>query len=259
MCAIALGISVLAIPAVLTTTPAAEAGNGTTVRPISDFLEAQQLSYTSTTPPLFRSGIVDWVSEGKDGEVEWRMRVDFLGIIDRDFIQSSRAWGTSIGSTFSGKVTEKVQKDGRTLVHVTLHGKDVLCFVGKGLNLNPFTVVWGNHAGWANFQGWSLDTLDTADVHYELRFLTDDEPGSQLPQLTELLFFPRPDQEVVQQLITVSGDGRLRALYGVADGTPGKVSMTMKHVNNASFDPSAEDPKRDPWPVARIDLRPAGN
>lgn len=253
---IASAVCVVALIAVALPWTRAEADDGVNVRPIEDFLDAQDMSYTSETAPYNRSGIVDWISENEDGSWEWRARVDFLGVIDRDFIVPR--WGESIGTTFSGKVTEKVQEDGRTLVHIKLRAKNALCVVGdQGLNVSR--TVWGTLAGWAWFNNWGLDTLDTVDVKYDLRFLTADEPGSPLPRLTELLFNPREDQDVLQQLITMNGTGRLSARFGVEAGTSGKLTMTQKNVNNASFDPGPDAGiNRDPWPVGRIDIRPVG-
>ena len=250
LCAAALGLAALAA---LGTTQGAEAGDGTTVRPISDFIDQQVL-----LAPGFGAG-VDWASEDKDGNLEYVARLDFVGVINKDQLEAG-GYG-SLGTTFSGNVTEKVQSDGRTLVHVKLHGKNVFCLVGRIGNGNPFAPLnrlWGQPAGLVPSQ-FTIDDLDTVDVHYDMKFLTTDPPGSDLPQIRQLTFFPEEGQEVLQTLIQASGKGRLRSNYGVTDGTPGQLTMTMKGIWNASFDPDATDIKRDPWPVGRLDLRPIGN
>jgi len=250
-----LGVAALSVPAFVSSAPCAGAEDGTTVRPISDFLDEQDLSYVDASGRN-RSGLVDWGSENQDGSLEWYARIDFMGLIDRDYIVPN--WGESIGTTFSGQVTERVQADGRTLVHVTLHTEDAFCVVGDA-GLNVARTVWGHLAAYAWAQGWDLDVLDTVDVRYDIRFLTGAEPGSALPRLSELLFRPTEDQEVLQQLITVDGTGRLRARFGVEDGTPGRLTMTQKNVNGPGFSSDATSTNRDPWPVSRLDLRAIGN
>ena len=249
---LATGLALLAIPAFVTT-PEAAAGNGTNVRPISDFLDQQVL-----LAPGFGAG-VDWASEAKDGSLEYLARIDFVGVINK--YQLEAAGHGSLGTSFTGNVTESVQNDGRTLVQVNLHGKNVFCLIGRFGNGGVFwpdNRMWGQPAGLVPSQ-FTVADLDTVDVHFTLKFLTNDPPGSDLPQIRQLLFFPEEGQEVLQNLIQASGKGHLRYGFGVPDGTPGQLSMTMRGIWNASFEDDATSIKRDPWPVSRIDLRPTGN
>lgn len=258
---LATGLALLAIPAFVTT-PEAAAGNGTNVRPISDFLDQQVL-----LAPGFGAG-VDWVSEDEKGNVEYRARIDWVGVINRDQLEGAGIG--SLGTKFEGKVTESVQKDGRTLVHVEMRGENVFCLVGRFVQVpgsnppryyNPFAPafrMWGQPAGLVPSQ-YSIDDLDTVDVHLDLKFLTTDPPGSDLPQVQQLMFFPEEGQEVLQTLIQARGKGRLRSSFGVEDGTPGQLTMTMKGIWNASFDEDATNFRRDPWPVGKINLRAVGN
>ena len=123
---------------------------------------------------------------------------------------------------------------------------------------NPQNRRWGQPAGLVPAQ-FTIDDLDTVDVKFNLKFLTNEAPDSDLPQIRQLLFFPEEGQEVLQVLIEASGKGRLRAGFGGPNCTPGQLTMTMRGIWNASFDPDETDPRRDPWPVGRLDLRPVGN
>jgi len=253
LCVLALGLAALAVPAALAPAPVAEAGSGTTVRPISDFLDAQVLLM-----PGLGAG-VDWSSEDHEGNLEYLARIDFVGVINRDQLEAAGIG--SLGTTFEGNVTESVQADGRTLVNVKLRGSNVFCLVGRlgnGGAFWPQNRMWGQPAGLVPSQ-YTLDDIDTVSVQFDLRFLTNDPPGSELPQIRQLLFNPEEGQEVLQNRIEAHGKGRLRANFGVADGTPGQLTMTMKGIWNASFDEGATNFRRDPWPVGRIDLRPVGN
>jgi len=250
---IAAALCVAALLAVASPGLPAEAADGVNVRPIQDFLDQQVL-----LAPGFGSG-VDWISEDKDGNFEYYARLDFTGVINK--IQLDGAGLGSLGTTFTGQVTEKVQSDGRTLVHVRLRGKNVFCLVGELGAGNPFAPAnrrWGQPAGLVPSQ-FTIDDLDTVDVQFDVKYLTSDAPGSDLPQIRQLLFFPTEDQEVLQTLIVASGKGRLRAGFGVPDGTPGQLTMTMRGIWNAAFDPAETDYKHDAWPVGRLDLRPVGN
>jgi hypothetical protein len=243
-------LGVAALVAVASSFTSAEADNVTTVRPIEDFLDQQVLA----------GGVVNWISEAKDGSWEYVIRPDFTGVINRDFVEAG-GYG-SANTTFTGKVTEQVQEDGRTLVHVSLRGQNVLCFAWRFQG----PLVWGYPAGWLAHPNpavrVTMDQLDTVSVYYDVKFLTPAAPGAPLPVLTQLMFNPTEGQEVLQQLINLHGTGELRAGFDpgvVADGATGQLTMTMKNVNNASFDPDpGADIKRDPWPVSRIDLRAVG-
>lgn len=259
---LAAAVAVVALLGVISPGLTAEADDGATVRPIEDFLDQQ-------VPYPWGSG-VDWVSEDKDGNYEYLARLDFTGVINKYFLEDQDhtpggpGYLGSLGTTFTGKVTETVQNDGRTLVHVRLHGKDVYCLVALYAGRRtfaPWNRMWGQPAAAVKYpaSGITMDDLDTVDIHFDLKFLTNDAPGSDLPVIDELLFSPEEGQEVLQLIIQAQGKGRLRSNFGVEDGTPGQLSMTMKGIWNAAFESDATDYKRDPWPIGRIDLRPVGN
>jgi len=249
---IAAAVCLAALMAITSPWTTATADDGVNIRPIEDFLDAQTLA----------NGSFKWISEAKDGSWEYRTVVDFTGVINRDFVEGN-GFG-SAGTTFTGKVTERVQSDGRTLVHVSLHGKNVLAAVWNvpaapaGWWLGQ--PVWGYPIGWINqpFRNVSLDDLDKVDVHFDMKFLTPAAPGSTLPVLRQLAFNPSEGQEIVQQEINLHGTGELRSASGFEDGKLAQFTMTMKGIWNASFDPDTLDVKADPWPIARIDLRPVG-
>jgi len=219
--------------------PVATADNGANQRPISDFLDAQTLG-----------DIVDWFS-GEEGNVEYRARIDYLGVIDRDFATPN---GVPFDTTFDGQVTERVRGDGKTEVHVVLHAHHAFGVVGAGENLTPATTVWSRLAGFAIANGLPVDFCD---VHFDLKYASDDPPGSPMPRLVPLLFTPRADQEVLQIHVEASGDGELRALFGVEDGTPGRMKLNEKGIFNASFEGGVSD--WEPFPVGDIKLTPVGN
>jgi hypothetical protein len=219
--------------------PVATAAQGVNQRPISDFLEVQTLA-----------DIVDWMS-GEEGNVEYRARVDYLGVIDRFFATPN---GVPLGTTFDGHVTERVREDGKTEVHVVLFTQHALGAVGQGATLTPATTVWGRLAGFAIPRRLGMSFCD---VRLDLRYATSDPPGATLPRLVPLLFTPRKDQELIQVHVSASGDGELRALFGVEDGTPGRMTVNQKGIFNAAFEGGVAD--WEPFPGSLIELRPVGN
>jgi len=219
--------------------PAATAASGATHRPVSDFLDAQTLS-----------DIVDWLS-GDEGDIEYRARLDFVGVINRDYATPN---GHPFGTTFDGDITERVLADGRTEVHVVLHGHHVMGVVGAGQFLTPATTVWGRLAGYALPNGLSVDFCETK---LDLTFITPAAPGSPMPRLAPLLFNPGPGQEVLQVHTVAQGVGELRALFGVADGTPGRMTLNEKGIFNAAFEGGTSS--WEPFPASVIKLQVVGN
>ena len=233
----ALLAAAIAVPMTLTSTETAEAKNGATKRPISDFLQEQTLG-----------DIVDWISFESNTDPSYRARVDFVGVINEGVAKPN---GADFGTSFTGSVTEKTRKDGRTDVHVVLHGKKVFYFVATVPTFFP--IVSGRLAGANVFGGLSIDTCTT---RYDLKYITTNAPGEAMPRLVPLLFNTPNDWEVVQSKLTAQGDCELRAEFGVPDGTRGRFSLNM----NGLMHPKGGDiTTGDTFPVAQIKLRAVGS
>jgi hypothetical protein len=242
MNAIRLGVLSLAILAFIifatgVSAPKAEAENGTLQRPISDFLDAQILG----------EGNLSWISNPSQKDASYFCRVDFMGVINRYFLNPD---GVDLGSEFSGTVTERVISDGRTEVHVVLHGRKVFFWVGRWPGFLP--VLASRLAGAAKI-GLSVDTCSS---RYDLKYITPNPPGEPMPRLIPLLFNTPDDWEVLQSKLTAQGDCELRAAFGVPDGTPGRFTLNM----NGLIHPKGGDVTQDEtFPVANIMLRQVGN
>jgi hypothetical protein len=90
----------------------------------------------------------------------------------------------------------------------------------------------------ADFAGGTLlfghrapDVLAGADAAlgdslFQISFINT-APGAPLPDLMQLFFAPAPGQQLHQYVFHASASGTLRAAFGVADGTPGKVSVAQ--------------------------------
>jgi hypothetical protein len=208
----------------------------TTKRPISEFLGQQTLA-----------DIVDWISFESSTDPSYRTRIDFLGVINELFAKPN---GRDFGTSFSGGVTERVLADGRTEVHVVLHGRNVFYTVG-GEGLTP--IYSGRLAGQAVFGGLDVDVCST---RYDLKYITTDAPGAPMPSIVTLLYFAPDGWEILQSKLTAQGDCELRSTYGVEDGTRGRFSLNM----NGLVHPFGGDITSDEtFPVAAIRLRKVGS
>jgi hypothetical protein len=215
----------------------AESTNAATKRPIEDFLNAQTLG-----------DIVDWISNSSQTDPSYRTRIDFTGAIHRLFVQPN---GADFGTTFSGDITERPLGDGRTEVHVVLHGRNVFFTVGTQPGLFP--ILSGRLAGQAVFQNLPVDVCTT---RYDLKFITTNAPGSPMPRLAPLLFNTPDGWQVLQSKLTANGEAELRAAFGVADGTPGSFTLNM----NGLIHPKGGDiTTGETFAVANIKLRVVGN
>lgn len=234
----------LAVFGVLMAGPGAvtAAGDGATQRPISDLLDVQYAN-----PPF----VIDFIS-GRAGAPEFRARLDFLGVIDN-------VLGNPFDSEFTGTITERVRSDGKTEVHIVLHARHVFGVVAEGGVITPDNLVWGRLAALAVPAGLSVNFCD---VDFDLTYASNDAPGSTLPWIVQLMFNPRPDQEILQLQIRGSGKGELREYFGVEDGTPGIMTINEKGIHNVAFDDGHVEEGKLPyvgWPVANINIKPVGN
>lgn len=232
-----LAMAVCGLALVLATTPGAEAGDGTLVRPISDFLDAQ----------MWADGGPYWIGNPSQKDLSYSSRVDYLGVINRDFLIPKSA---DLETEFTGKVTERVLTDGRTEVHVVLHGKNV------------FFVVWVPGTGYVAGRSFRAHPapnnlpVATCTTRFDLKYITMNAPGEPMPRLAPLLFNTPVGWDILQTKLTAHGACELRAAYGVEDGTPGRFTLNMVGLIHPKGGDITQD---ETFPVGNIMLRPVGN
>jgi len=220
------------------------AGNGTTQRPVQDFLDAQYANLPY---------IIDFVS-GSTGALEYRSRVDFLGVI-ANLVAAPN--GADFESTYDGSVTERVRSDGKTEVHVIVRGHHVCGTVFDGVTPSVAATVWGQIPLYAIANDLPMSFCDS---HFELTYATDDPPGSDLAWFVGLLAFPEEGQEIIDLKVHASGVGELREAFGVPDGTPGMMTMHSMGLTTPAFTAGhADNLPFDGRPVANLKLQPVGN
>lgn len=216
---------------VMAVTLAALASNANTAtqRPIQDFLSAQGtfcfpdghggcLVFVGTVP-----NFIGWTSTVAQNRAAV---VDYAGIEDV-WITAHSGGAISFGTQFDGTVFEVPLNDGRAEVTVILHTTHALIWVIAGDGNGNFDFANGPLL----FGHRTQDVLAGADPSFadcllHLRFIND-APGAPLPDLLQLSAFPDSKQVLEFEAFVASGEGTLRADFGVRDGTPGRAQITQ--------------------------------
>ncbi|UCE38393.1 MAG: hypothetical protein JSW00_03970 [Thermoplasmata archaeon] len=225
MCAITISSAAVAAPS----------GKGVSTRPIEDFVNAQGK----------HGWYLMWGTNAWDREAY----VDYAGIDNEAIIV---AGGDDLGTTFSGTITEKVLKDGNTLVHVTLFTKNALTYSYDApiddfvYGSTPGEVISGAHAS-------------LGSSRFSLTYITDEAPGAPMPDLVDMVVFGIPGTYPTKVNFVANSRGELNEEYGVPQGTPGSLTVVMEANFNAPglwkcghFLPSF-------WPVSIVNVQQIGN
>jgi hypothetical protein len=140
------------------------AGGPAQQRPIEDFVMAQ-----GALVPLFGPfAFMTWTDPAEDvGTL-----IDYAGLVDS-------VLGLSLGTEFSGSVTERALPDGRALVHVRLHTTNALSI---GIVNSTGEIVFGSDPG-AVLMG-AEPGLGTSHLNVKL---INTAPGAPLPDILVML------------------------------------------------------------------------
>ena len=238
------------------------------IRPIEDFLDRQGKycldvnsagSYedeivdgnfvgncsTGAPPLLFVPPIANFIGN-QDPDTARSASVDYAGLADY--------WaGGAFGTTFSGTVTERPLADGRAWVEVSLSTDNALTWVADGFDFNG-PLLFGSRAPEA------ADGADSAlgRSHYAVKFINT-APGADLPDLIQLAFFPEAAQELISLKNNNQASGPLAAIFGVAEGTPGRTHGVQVGLNgNPQCGAESPSAVADCFPAEKIFLRAVG-
>jgi hypothetical protein len=248
----------------------------TTIRPIEDFIDRQgtfcidinfATSYedeivdgnfvgdegncqTGQPPLLFVPPIANF-NGASDPEQLRLASIDYSGLADH--------WaGGAFGTTFSGKVIERPLADGRAHVTVLLRTQNALTWVvddpDQTFDFNG-QLLFGNRA--PEVVSGAEPALGSASINLEF---INTEPGADLPDVLQVLFFPEPEQEVLRFNVNNKANGPLTWLFGVPEGTPGlNIGTQVGLLGNPNCG-NVDSPSAlvDCFPVERINLREVG-
>ncbi len=177
--------------------------------------------------------------------------VDFFGNAE-EWIQGASGGAASFGTTTTGSVTERPLADGQAEIHVRLHTKNALSWAFEfdpSIPGNPFAntpLIFGHKAPEILADGLPAALSDSL-LH--VVFIAP-EPGAPLPDLFEA------------NLQTISfysnGEGPLRELFGVEEGTRGRLQITQVGLLALSGQVPPNAATADAFPAEHIKVRALG-
>ncbi len=143
--------------------------------------------------------------------------IDYAGLLDSFF-------GLSLGTEFSGSVTERALPDGRAEVHVRLKTINAWCFAVDGSMTFPDGVIFGNDP--FAVAGGADPGLSNSHLHVKF---TNTAPGDPLPDLLQLLLAPAEGQALLYMQFVANAEGPLDdgLVMTPPDGTFGCLHTTQ--------------------------------
>lgn len=187
----------------------------TTKRPLAEFVAAQGTYCFDDGAGgclLFEPPVQNFLGQN-DPVRGLSMSVDYAGLADRWIVANG---GESIGTKFSGTVTEKPLADGRARVTVVLNTKKALVWVEDSPDFSG-PLLFGNKAP----EVLAGARANTCSSSFRVTFINT-APGAPLPDLIQLAVVPEPGQEILSISTHCNAKGQLHAAYGVPEGTPGR-------------------------------------
>jgi len=233
-----------AVICLLTLAGSASASMPARVRPLSDFTSTQG------TTNIFIPPVPDFIGWG-DNPPHQFASVDYAGLAAAWLVANG---GPNLGTQVQGNVIERPLSDGRALVSV------VLRTTGANSWVSPNPGDFANDP--LQFGYRAQDILANSSLSPALSNCTlnvtfkNTAPGAPLPDLVNafILGNTAPGQELRTLSFRSDGDGPLHAAFGVAEGTPGHLTVTETGLFMTGFHGATSDA----FPVERVDLHPLG-
>lgn len=241
---LAIGMVFLMIAMVFAALPmnagAGSSNKGVSHRPIEDFVDAQ---YAHWGFKYVMWGTNSWDRAGY---------IDYAGIDNQAIID---AGGDDLGTTFSGSITERVLKNGDTLVTVTLFTTNALTYAVY----DPWgskETVYGSDPD--DVIAGATPTLGNSKL--SITFVTPEPPGSPMPDMLDLVVFEAIDAKATKTNFVASSRGELNSEYGVPDGTPGSLTVVMAiNIEAPGMNNGRHPDYSISWPVSSVIIRQNGN
>lgn len=189
-------------------------------RPLSDWLDAQGTYCVDDgmggcilfEPPA--ANYLAWTDPARNRIGSF----DYAGLANQYIVDNG---GASLGTTMTGNLIERPLPDGRASVTVILKTKKALTFVADGVDFGGPLLF-----GYRPAEVLAGATPALCNGTFQLKFINT-APGAPMPDFMQLAFAPEPGQEITQIVIKCVAKGALRALYGVAEGTPGQANINQ--------------------------------
>ena len=154
--------------------------------------------------------------------------------------------GPAFNPEFSGTVTERALPDGTAEIHGDSSFYRYLCPGSDNTQAVSGTAILGYRAAELFNEPYLQSAL--ANGMMQVKFIND-YPGAPLPDLTAI-------PNVLSVSIRIRGEGPLRAAFGVAEGTPGKLVVSQTGLFNS---PGQGNGVADSFPAELVRVFKAGN
>ncbi len=221
-----------------------------TQRPIEDFVEAQgTLCFDDTCLDVGQGAFCILFVPPVENFIGWTDPPDCVGV-SIDYAGLADLWitgegGDSFGTEFSGSVTERPLRDGRTLVKVVLHTTNALvwAFEDCDFDFGEAPTIFGHRAP-AVLDGASA-VLGSSLLR--VTFITSAAPGDDLPDLLQIAICPEAGQEFVSLSFVATASGEFTEDSDFPDGTPAVLHTTQTGLFGANV-----------FPVEIINIVPVG-
>lgn len=217
-------------------------------RPIQDFVDAQgTFCFDLFTPGhclLFVPPIENFIGWG-DPTNTLLASVDYAGLAD-EWLQAQPG-GQSLGTSFSGSVTERPLADGRAEVHVVLKTQNALVWAVNNNGTDEFNspLTFGVRAPDVLNHG---ATPVLGSSHLEVKYIAS-KPGAPLPDLIQLWAVPEAGQEMTYIKFVANVTGTM------TDGSAARLQVTQTGLLNIP----GQGAVSDGFPAEHIKLHPVGN
>ncbi len=185
-----------------------------------------------------------------DPNAQLSASVDYAGLMDQT-LQTMTGGAKSLGTSFSGMVSERPQADGTAEVTVILDTHNALTWVVQGFDYAADPLVFGHRVQ----DVASGATPALGDSHLKIVF-NNSRPGALLPDVEELFFCRLQDVKFAS--FEVRAAGTLGPASGQPDGTPGFMQTTQTGVIGAAFRNNFNGRLYDAFPAEHIRVHAAG-
>jgi hypothetical protein len=212
-------------------------------RPLSDFLSAQG------TTNLFFPPFPDYIGWANNNPQTRFALIDYTGLAAAYLAANG---GPSIDTQVTGDVSERALSDGRAEVTVNLFTTNAIAWaVGVADITGP--LLYGYRPADLLTDPSLQPALSRVEMHV---VFTNDAVGAPLPDLVNafILGNATAGQSLTTLSFRSSGNGPLRAAFGVADGTPGRLDVSQSGILHAS----GQGATADGFPAEVVNIGPVG-
>lgn len=144
--------------------------------------------------------------------------IDYAGIANTWL----KAHGRDLGTKIEGTITERPMGNGQAEISVLLHTSNALAWaIDQCADFSAPNLIFGSRA--PDVLAGATPAL--AESFFKVVFLT--RPNAPLPDILQVAFAPEPGQSLLFLGGNAHSEGKLRAAFGVPEGTTGRLTIVQ--------------------------------